>query len=118
MANELTVVSSLSFTKGGVTVAFGGTKTVTVAGDKYIKTVQAIGTSEEAIQKGELGTLGFMCVKNLDDTNFVLIVGATGLTSGNKLMPGESGVFRLSGNAPFAKADTAPCNIEFMIVED
>lgn len=118
MANELTIQCSVSFAKNGVTVPFGiAAKLRDVAGDRYIQTLQVIGTAEEALQKGELGTLGYCIAINRDANNFVTIRAATGLATGIKLNPGDACMFRCGGNAPFAIADTAPVNLEFMLVE-
>lgn len=119
MANELTVSANLAFAKNNASVAFGGTGILkTVAGDRYIRTIQSIGITEEAIGKGELGTLGYGCFRNLDVTNFITIRAATALATGIKLEPGDFAVFRLGGNAPFAIADTGACLMEYLMVEE
>ena len=53
-------------------------------------------------------------MKNIDATNFVE-VGLTGSYT-IKLLAGESAVFRADG-ALYAKADTAACDVEYIIVE-
>lgn len=118
MANEATIQCSITFSKNGVTVPFGiPAKLRDVAGDRYVQTLQVIGTAEEALQKGELGTLGWCLAINRDATNFVTIRAATGLATGIKLGPGDPCLFKCGGNAPFAIADTAPVNLEFILVE-
>lgn len=119
MANELTIQCSVSFAKNGIVVPFGiPAKLRDVTGDRYIQTLQVIGTAEEALQKGELGNLGYCLAINRDATNFVTIRAATGLAGGIKLKPGDACLFRCSGNSPFAIADTAPVNLEFILIED
>jgi hypothetical protein len=119
MANELTLTVSLSFSKNGSTEAFSKSGAlISVSGDRYIRTVQAIGTAEEALNKAELGTLGYAICRNLDATNFITVRAATGLGTGIKLKPGEYCLFRCGGSAPYAIADTAPALLEYMLVED
>ncbi len=119
MANELTVSAALVFAKNSSSITFGASGVSrNVAGDRYIRTIQSVGTAEEAIGKGELGTLGYGVFRNLDATNFITLRAATALASGIKLEPGDYCVFRLGGNAPFAIADTAACLMEYLIVEE
>lgn len=119
MANELTIAASLTFSKSGVQVTFPKTGTsFTVSGTKYSRTVQSVGTSEEALILGDVGTPGYSLIVNLDATNFVKIRGATGAVDCIKLKPGEFCLFRHAGSAPFAIADTAACKIEHLLIED
>ena len=85
--------------------------------------VQAIGTAaHEAIDLGDVGTVGLVMFRNLDATNFVQI----GIDDGgafvpiHELLPGESaGPFRLaSGVALYAQADTAAVKIDRVILEE
>lgn len=119
MADELTVAASLAFSKSSrnVSITIGGT-TFDVAGDKYSKIIQAIGTSEEALALGDVGTPGWVLVKNLDATNYVSLRPATGVADMIKMKPGEFALFRLAGAAPFAIADTTSCDIEIVIIDD
>ena len=84
--------------------------------------VQAIGTAaHEAIDLGDVGTVGLVMFRNLDATNFVEI----GIDDGgafvpiHKLLKGESaGPFRLAaGVVLYAKADTAAVKIDRVILE-
>lgn len=119
MAEELTMSGVVRFRKGSIDISLEQlAKRIDVSGTKFIKTVQAIGTTEEAIGKGEVGTPGIMIVRNLDTTNFVTIRPATGVTTGAKIKAGEFAIFRPSGSAPYAIADTAAVNIEYLLIED
>ena len=115
MANELSIVVSMSFSKGGAQSARAESISVDVAGDAFTHQVQAIPTSDTALVEGAaIGTPGYVLVKNLDATNFVTV----GLTSSYaiKLLPGEIALFRAAG-AIYALADTATCNVEYWIIE-
>lgn len=122
MANELSVTIKFSFSKGGVKLQPDDfTDDITVAGDNALHHVQNIGITEEAITLGDVVAGGYWLVRNLDATNFVELRSGTG--AGNdilKLKPGEAQLIRFGTDvtAPFAIADTAPCNVEFIMLDD
>lgn len=122
MANELTLNTSLALNKGGATPSVAGTRNAqyTVAGFRYVRGLQSVGTSEEALGIGELASLGYAWFKNLDGTNFVTIKTGTGGVNMVKIKAGETAVFRFGSGvtAPFAIADTAAVKLDYMIVED
>lgn len=124
MADELTISVHLSFAKGSRSVSTDGLggvgQLITVSGTDYIHKTQTIGTTAEALDIGDIGTCGWMYVRNLDNTNYVEISRAT-LSSGQgtvKVKAGESQLFRLGSNTPFAIANTSPVEIQYIIVED
>ena len=85
-----------------------------------IENVQNIGTSHEALDMGGITTAGYAYFRNLDATNFVEIgidVSAT-FHATVKLKAGEACVFRLTTNAPYAQADSAACDLQYMILDD
>lgn len=99
-------------------------RTVTITTKRPIKFIQNIGTSEEALELGDI-TPRYAILKNLDPTNFVSFRVATGGanalrmsadTSGN----GKGGVimfeFGAGMTAPFLIADTAACDVEVLLV--
>lgn len=120
-ANEITTTGSISFAKGNVAAVSRALAnlSVTVSGSKYVSGVQNIGTSEEAISLGDLGTPGWAWFKNLDGTNYIEIRPNTGVADLIKLKPGEFALFRITSDAvPYAIANTAACNLEKIIFED
>lgn len=120
MANELTVSASLSFTKGSITAALAKNGLqITITGTKKLENVQNIGTSEEALQLGDLGSAAgcWLLLINRDPTNYVNIRPATGVADMCKVMPGEPALFRVAGAAPYAIANTAACNVEYVLIE-
>lgn len=90
-----------------------------LAGSRSYANVQIVGTAYEAIAFGaDLATKGWATFRNLDPTNFVelgLEVSAA-FYAFAKLLPGEECVFPIGGTL-FAKADTAPCDLEVVAVE-
>lgn len=119
MASEISAAVSLNASKGGATVTASGTKTADMAGDQMITNVQAVGTSAEALVVGDVSTIGYVLIKNLDATNYVEI----GLDSGvstqvfGKLLAGDIMLLKASTATMYVKANTASCNIAVTVVE-
>lgn len=107
-----------SFVKGGVSFIQPAKSVVAdVAGTRAIREVQVIGTTEEALQLGELSGIGFYYFENLDATNYVEIGALTG-DYDIKLPPGGCAFGPAwDGAAVFAKAHTAPVNLQVFLVE-
>ncbi|KKL17323.1 hypothetical protein LCGC14_2486730 [marine sediment metagenome] len=119
MANEATVTTSLQFAKGSVNLTLSdAASTFDVTGTRYIRGVQEVGTSEEALDMGDLTDPGWCYMRNLDTSNFVEVYAATAETAFMKLKAGEHCCFRLVATAPFVKADTGSIDLEYMIVQD
>lgn len=94
-----------------------GRKVLDVTGDRWVHNIQSIGTSEEAIDMGDIAAGGFSFWWNHDATNFVTIRSGTGADDLVKIGPGEPALFRLTASAPYAIADTAACELEYVILE-
>ncbi len=118
MAKEISIGVTISFRKSGAQVSRSETITVDVTGDAFSHEVQAIGTSEEVLVQGaDLGTPGYMFIKNLDTTNYVEIGSTTGVYD-IKLKAGEVCLYRHNSATAYAKANTAACNVEYLLIED
>lgn len=118
MANELKIIVSLDFSKGGAKADRAESIRVDVTGDAFTHEVQAVGTSEEELAQGaDLGTPGYIFIKNLDDTNYVEVGSTTGVYD-IKLKAGEIAVYRHNGTTIYAKANTAACLVEYWLIED
>lgn len=92
--------------------------TAALASQKYQQGFQNVGTSEEAINLGDVSTLGWALFINRDTTNFISLKTATGGTVFAKLPPkGGCALFHFGSGvtAPWAVADTAACNMEYLI---
>tara|TARA_R100000781_G_scaffold114611_1_gene85878 strand:- start:39 stop:395 length:357 start_codon:yes stop_codon:yes gene_type:complete len=117
MANELKVAISFDFSKGGAEAIRSESLSIDVAGDSMTHGVQGIPTGGEVlVESDELGTAGWVYAKNLDGTNFVTIGSHATDNHAIKLLAGEACVFRAAGSV-YGKADTAACNVEYIIVE-
>lgn len=112
MADEITLQHSIAVRKGELAFSYDSTRyqvDMTGTGGPTPGYV-TIGTTEESIAFSELGTLGFVMLKNLDSTNYVRWGFATGVYGG-RLNPGEcAGPFRLNpGTTLYLIANTASC---------
>jgi hypothetical protein len=119
MADEITLTSKLRFEKGGVEVFLEKVAaSFTVAGTKYMKQTQEIGTVEEAIDLGDAGKGGYLMGINLDSSNFMEIHSGAGGTDLIRLEPGDVCLFRVTDDAvPFGIADTAAVEFEYLLIE-
>ncbi len=118
MADELTLGCSLKMEKDGKSVGLSrpGLR-FDQTGTDYVLETQTVGITEEALRLGDITTPGRILITNLDQTNFVTFRRATGEGAAVKLMPGEPNSFRCGSTAPFLIADTAPCEVEFLLLE-
>lgn len=123
MANELTLSASIKFTKGTGDALMNVTKSYSdladVSGTEYYENVQAVGTSAEALLVADIGTQGFVLLRNLDTTNFVNVStdAAAHANPCVKMKAGEFALFRANG-ALYLKADTGACRVACFVVED
>jgi hypothetical protein len=70
-----------------------------------------IGTTVESISFGELTTPGFVCIQNLDATNYIRW-GFTSGTYGARVRPGRYAIIELEpGTTLFLIANTAACKV-------
>jgi hypothetical protein len=119
MAAEITVSASLAVDDGIIdeALAKSGLR-FDWAGTKYTKHVQSIGTSEEAIDLGEITTLGWVLAINLDNTNYVELRSATGAGNDIIKLPAKHGLalfhWGSDVSAPFAIANTSACRVAFL----
>ena len=121
MANELTLSGRVSYSDSE-SADFGLSileLQKSVATRKFVHAKQNIGTSEEAIGLGELATLGWAIFVNRDATNYLEIRMSSGASNDHVRVPPSSfAVFHFGSDvtAPYAIANTAACQMEYMIV--
>lgn len=126
MADEISLSCSLTAAKIGATVDSGQLSvTATMAGADMATSTQQIGTSAEVLAvPADVGFPAHLCIVNLDQTNYVTIYQDSGaLYQIAKLMPGSGGEPGQScllpgiAAAPYAKANSAACQVQFTAVE-
>jgi len=119
MANEIKTDIRLIASKGGMEVDRREQKSdITMTGDSMTHAVIEVTNSggEVLVEANELGSAGLVFLKNLDSTNYVTF--GTHATDNHtvKLLAGESCLFR-AANAVYGLANTAACNVEYIIIE-
>ena len=93
---------------------------ITQVGAQKIANVQIVGTTTEALVLGDVTTIGYLALTNLDATNFVQIGLATPVDASNafcKLLPGESALIPTRQTTIYALADTASVNLDVLAIE-
>ncbi len=117
MADEIAITVRLAFSKSGAKVSRTENISVDVTGDSFTHEVQSVGTSEEELAQGaDLGTPGYIFLKNLDDTNYVEVGGTTGVYP-VKLQAGEVALYRHNTATVYAKSNSSACLVEYILVE-
>lgn len=124
MANEITVAASLSVSNGFFASSLApGTKRYDQAAVGGVNNVVSVGsTAEEDIGTGDIGTLGWCMLRNLDATNYVTYgpktTGGTMKVFG-RIKAGETaGPMRLEpGIVIRARANTAPVKVQVVVLE-
>lgn len=119
MASEIQVSATLNASKNGASIAGSGSKVIDMSGDQMLSNVQIVGTSAEAILVGDVSTIGYVYLKNMDSTNFVEIALDSGVSTQKfaKLLAGQIALFPASTATLYAKADTASVNLYVAICE-
>ena len=120
MANEITLTASLAFAKGSVSVSLSKSAaqfSVDAGSHKYYSGMQTVGTSEEALELGDIATGGYCLLINRDATNYVSVRAGTGAANLIKLKAGEAALFRCEAAAPYVIANTAACLVEVLLIE-
>jgi hypothetical protein len=94
------------------------TLSVTMTGTDFTTGTQQVGTSEEALDfVADIGTPGYLLIRNLDSTNFISFDAETATNYTMKLLAGEFALLRLGHTVLLAKADTAACQIQYWLFE-
>ena len=114
MANEIRVNLQFDVNKGSFTDSFPVpsklfTQTGTGGGGPGKFTA---GTSESTLAFSELGTEGWLCMKNLDPTNYVQWGFATA-DYGGRISPGGFAIFEMEPSITlYIKANVAACEMQ------
>jgi hypothetical protein len=121
--NELTYQFQVLLRNGNLQDQYSSnSKTANQATAALVRNVQAISADVTgfALDLGGVAVPGFAVFQNLDATNFVEIGSFSGGTFYPflKLKAGEQQLARISVAAPYARADTAPVNLFYLIYND
>ena len=116
MANEIQINATLRYSKTGASASLSTSFFADQVGDKYESGIQTIGTAEESLQKGDIGTIGWLAIRNLDATNF-LELGSTTAQYSTIIPAGKGCVTTWGHTGTFVKANTAAVNAEYLLIE-
>lgn len=119
MADELrTNLSTFRFVIGSLDFSIPPVlRNYTVSGTVPIRSTASIGTGDETLALGDITTIGWIYIRNTDSTNYVTI-GPDGSSYPIKLKPNEWMIGRWNAAAIHAKANTAACVIEYLLLPD
>jgi hypothetical protein len=113
MSNAITLsISASNALSGGGAITGASGNSITQVGTNNIGNVQNIGTTTEALTFGDVTTIGYLFVKNLDATNYVEFDLNTPVstTAFAKLLPGEAMLIPTRQTTIYGKANTAACD--------
>lgn len=122
MADEITVSAGLGIENGHLRLSDARAQfTDDQAAAVSHATVQAVGTSDEAMSTGDVATPGWVVMINFDDTNYVEFgvrdSGGSFIPLG-VLPPGAPCEFKVaSGATIYLKANTAACFVRVFVAD-
>lgn len=120
MAAELRItLPTISYLKGAITINVVppvNPLLVDVAGENSMNDVVTLSTSNLSLSKGNITTIGYVFLKNLDATNLVLI-GSDGTTYPYQLKAGEYAFFRWNLTAVQVKAGAGTPILQYSFIE-
>lgn len=119
MSAEIQAAARLSFAKGNLKNLMDLALTsFDMTGVPYERRSFSVPTSATAIPLGDVTTPGWFAIKNLDATNYVEIMTASGGSVCLKLKAGEFALFRFGVAAPALKANTAIVLVDYLLLQD
>lgn len=124
MADEITLSVALAFSDSGDSIDTSDMGLLglelDVTGRYFVKAQQSIGTTAELLGKGEIGTVGYLVLKNLDATNYIELDNASFTIDAGPVRVKPGGVFigQLRGTTIYACAKTASCIVKYLLIED
>lgn len=116
MANEIQINSTLRYSKNGATASLSTSFFDNQTGVNYEGGTQSVATSEGTLQKNNIGTIGYVAIRNTDGTNFVS-VGSTTAQYTHTIPAGKGGVYPWNHANVYVKADTAAVIVEYLLIE-
>ncbi len=122
MANEITVTTGLRWSKSGAAISFTCSNSYNQAGEQAIESVQIIGASSEAVNLGDVTTVGYMGFKNLNadggaTIHISTINPAVAGTSTYSLAPGDGVSLIGTQTAWYAISSTGSSNLLVLAIE-
>ena len=114
MAGELAITGRFYYAKDGAVIdRNSGATAIDISGTEIKSGVAAVATSNTTITIP--AAPGYVWLKNLDSTNYIQVAPDT-TNYFIKLKAGQWAIFPINGTAMIAKANTATCNLEYIVV--
>ncbi len=119
MANNITLNILLNVAISGTNLrAIFQQNQATMAGDAAIDNVQSIGTGAETLNLGDVSTIGYTLIWNLDATNYVEIDSANSFDKFPQKIPaGKCIILAPQTTTIYAKANTGACLVRVLSAE-
>jgi hypothetical protein len=126
MANELTVTTSIEYSKNNHQLSFNPpSQRITVTGEQHSAGVQALTTTHEILALNEVaaGSQGWAWFRNIGtDTATHIKVGVNNadnsFTEVFNLQGGEYAIMRLGGTALYAESSTGTLHLQYSVIEE
>ncbi len=120
MADEITLSGALAYLDSELTsdeLSVSGL-TASVATKLIQRIKMSIPITEVALKLGTITSLGWFIGINRDATNYVELRVSTGSTKFAKLTAGKFAIFQFGSGitAPYAIADTAACQLDYLLI--
>lgn len=106
--SALNFTTSLRYSKSGDNLTGTFSKATDPASDARIDLNISVGTSDETVALGDIGTIGEIIILNLNATNFITC-GPDGSSYPIKIKPGSYASVCWNAAAIHLKADTGAC---------
>ncbi len=126
MANELTIGASIAYadSEGSEDSLSVENFIKTITTKRFVHMKQNVAITEEALNLGDIASIGYILMFNRDATNFVEVRVSTGSTKMVRLDPADTdgnpgmALFRFGSGvtAPYVIADTATVQIEYLLI--
>jgi hypothetical protein len=126
MAGRIRFSNSISWTNDSVTLSFTTSDTADQSGTEAIGNNQVIGASSETLLFGDVTTLGYLALKNMNadggaDVHFGLTSPVTASNASGTLGPGQGVILKIptaaAGNAWYAISSTGSSNLFVLAIE-
>jgi hypothetical protein len=119
MANEITFSAALNYSDSeSASIGLGvNALSATVATKKYMYSKMSVTTAALAINLGPVSSLGWGVFINRDTTNYLQLLTSNGGVAFARLGAGQAALFYFGSGvtAPYAQANTAACQMEYLI---
>jgi hypothetical protein len=116
MSAELNFQTNLTYRKNNAVITRQVSSVGDAAGNAAIQNIVSVGTADETLDKADITNIGTCYFKNLDAVNYIDI-GPDGTVYPIRLKAGCDARLPWNGTAVHAKANTAACLLDYVLIE-